>query len=152
MCCNGNEVMSAIGSIGGQNHVEVAGEDSKPEVAISEESKPEVAVSEESKPDDSTWGQTKPDIDGEVEGPVTAAPIVIDSSLPINGMPPETVIGIKYMPRWFNRSNGWSGTTYPEAVEFCASVESRVVCPFEGAFFSASSVESSTRYHTTYTL
>jgi hypothetical protein len=43
-----------------------------------------------------------------------------------------------YHPRWYNRSHGWEGTTYAEAVTFCASQTSeddsnapKQLCPYE---------------------
>jgi len=31
--------------------------------------------------------------------------------------------------RWFDREDGWDGTTYAQAVEFCGSKENMVICP-----------------------
>ena len=36
----------------------------------------------------------------------------------------------KLQPIFYNRSHGWEGQTYSEALEFCASRESRVPCPY----------------------
>jgi len=33
-------------------------------------------------------------------------------------------------PIWFHRTNGWEGKTYLEALQFCASQESRIPCPY----------------------
>jgi hypothetical protein len=36
----------------------------------------------------------------------------------------------KLQPIFYNRSHGWEGQTYSAALEFCASQESRVPCPY----------------------
>lgn len=41
-----------------------------------------------------------------------------------------------YEPIWFDRSTGWVGQTYLEALAFCGSQDSRVICPYIGEFFS----------------
>eukprot|EP00571_Detonula_confervacea_P004637 CAMPEP_0172330482 /NCGR_PEP_ID=MMETSP1058-20130122/61426_1 /TAXON_ID=83371 /ORGANISM="Detonula confervacea, Strain CCMP 353" /LENGTH=382 /DNA_ID=CAMNT_0013047697 /DNA_START=81 /DNA_END=1227 /DNA_ORIENTATION=+ len=33
-------------------------------------------------------------------------------------------------PRWFARATGWSGSSYPESIDFCASQE-MTLCPYE---------------------
>eukprot|EP00571_Detonula_confervacea_P008023 CAMPEP_0172314916 /NCGR_PEP_ID=MMETSP1058-20130122/23519_1 /TAXON_ID=83371 /ORGANISM="Detonula confervacea, Strain CCMP 353" /LENGTH=807 /DNA_ID=CAMNT_0013028871 /DNA_START=128 /DNA_END=2548 /DNA_ORIENTATION=- len=38
-------------------------------------------------------------------------------------------ITAKYKPQWFDRSTGWNGKTYLQALAFCASVESMIICP-----------------------
>ena len=38
-------------------------------------------------------------------------------------------------PIWFHRTNGWEGKTYLEALQFCASQESRIPCPYIGKLF-----------------
>ena len=40
-----------------------------------------------------------------------------------------------YHPKWYHRSDGWSGTTYTEAVDFCASRQDddlhTQLCPYK---------------------
>ena len=36
-----------------------------------------------------------------------------------------------YLPVWFDRTTGWTGTTYDEALKFCMSHENFVPCPYE---------------------
>ena len=36
-----------------------------------------------------------------------------------------------YLPIWFDRSTGWTGNTYDEALEFCDSHDDFVPCPYE---------------------
>ena len=36
-----------------------------------------------------------------------------------------------YLPIWFDRREGWEGTSYEEALEFCRSHDDFVVCPYE---------------------
>ncbi len=36
-----------------------------------------------------------------------------------------------YQPEWFDRSNGWVGTNYGEAINFCQQKGGRTICPFE---------------------
>jgi len=36
-----------------------------------------------------------------------------------------------YEPLWFDRSQGWTGTTYLEGIHFCARQDSRVPCPYQ---------------------
>ena len=38
----------------------------------------------------------------------------------------------KYQPIWFGRSNGWTGKSYLEALEFCGESGDRLPCPFKG--------------------
>ena len=49
--------------------------------------------------------------------------------------PTETAAEIadekKYMPQWFGRDDGWTGATYSEAIEFCATNEGLVICPHD---------------------
>jgi len=40
-------------------------------------------------------------------------------------------IAEKYKPLWFDRSSGWSGQTYLEALQFCEAAEGMVICPYE---------------------
>jgi hypothetical protein len=40
------------------------------------------------------------------------------------------LISDKLQPIYYNRSHGWDGQTYAQALEFCASRESRVPCPY----------------------
>ena len=37
----------------------------------------------------------------------------------------------KYNAQWFDRTSGWEGATYTQAVSFCASKGKLVVCPYE---------------------
>ena len=37
----------------------------------------------------------------------------------------------KFSAKWFDRSSGWEGSTYYEALTFCARRESSVPCPYE---------------------
>ena len=37
----------------------------------------------------------------------------------------------KFNPRFFGRSQGWSGSTYVDAISFCSLQESMVPCPYE---------------------
>ncbi len=37
----------------------------------------------------------------------------------------------KYNPVWFDRSSGWKGQTYQEALDFCANFKSYIPCPYE---------------------
>lgn len=36
-----------------------------------------------------------------------------------------------YSPKWFNRDEGWVGTTYIDAIAFCATQNSYIPCPLE---------------------
>ncbi|KAK1739205.1 hypothetical protein QTG54_009748 [Skeletonema marinoi] len=36
-----------------------------------------------------------------------------------------------YEPLWFDRSNGWLGTNYGEAINFCQQQQGKTICPFE---------------------
>ena len=38
---------------------------------------------------------------------------------------------VKYQPEWFYRDEGWTGTTYADAVFFCATQGSSILCPYE---------------------
>jgi hypothetical protein len=40
------------------------------------------------------------------------------------------LVSDKLQPIYYNRSHGWGGQTYAAAIEFCASKESRVPCPY----------------------
>ena len=40
------------------------------------------------------------------------------------------LVSDKLQPIYYNRSHGWDGQTYAQALEFCASRESRVPCPY----------------------
>lgn len=40
------------------------------------------------------------------------------------------LVSDKLQPIYYNRSHGWEGQTYAAALEFCASKESRVPCPY----------------------
>ncbi len=37
----------------------------------------------------------------------------------------------KYKPVWFDRSSGWKGQTYQEALDFCANFKGYIPCPYE---------------------
>ena len=37
----------------------------------------------------------------------------------------------EYLPIWFDRSMGWKGTTYGEAIVFCAKHDNFIPCPYE---------------------
>ena len=37
----------------------------------------------------------------------------------------------KWQPQWFDRSKGWTGQTYSDALFFCAKHSSQIVCPYE---------------------
>jgi len=37
----------------------------------------------------------------------------------------------KYNPVWFDRSSGWKGQTYQEALDFCANFKSYIPCPYD---------------------
>lgn len=37
----------------------------------------------------------------------------------------------KYEPKWFDRSEGWTGSTYVDAISFCAANDSYIPCPYE---------------------
>jgi len=37
----------------------------------------------------------------------------------------------KYDPKWFDRSDGWNGKTYVDAITFCASQNSYIPCPYD---------------------
>ena len=37
----------------------------------------------------------------------------------------------KYEPEWFDRSEGWTGQTYEDALMFCAQNKEMIVCPYE---------------------
>jgi len=37
----------------------------------------------------------------------------------------------KYAPRWFDRSEGWVGSRYSDAIAFCAAQDSYIPCPYE---------------------
>ena len=52
------------------------------------------------------------------------------SSLP-STMSHYESIGIKYKPTWYDRTTGWSGTTYIDALTFCATKDSNIPCPYE---------------------
>lgn len=43
---------------------------------------------------------------------------------------PYSQVMEKYAPKWFDRSNGWSGKTYAEAISFCAENDSQIPCPY----------------------
>lgn len=37
----------------------------------------------------------------------------------------------KYAPKWFSRDDGWTGRSYNNAIDFCASQDSSIPCPYE---------------------
>lgn len=37
----------------------------------------------------------------------------------------------RYAPKWFDRSEGWDGRTYTDAITFCASIDSYIPCPYD---------------------
>jgi len=37
----------------------------------------------------------------------------------------------EYQPQWFDRSNGWTGTTQAEAFAFCVDFNKKMPCPYE---------------------
>ena len=37
----------------------------------------------------------------------------------------------KYAPKWFDRSEGWSGKSYADALAFCSIKDSYIPCPYE---------------------
>jgi len=39
----------------------------------------------------------------------------------------------KYSPKWFTRNDGWTGQSYNHAIEFCASQDSFIPCPYEAS-------------------
>lgn len=45
------------------------------------------------------------------------------------------VIEEKYARRWFDRSEGWDGSTYADAIRFCATKDSYIPCPYEACKF-----------------
>lgn len=47
-------------------------------------------------------------------------------------MKPYEVAAVKYQPKWFDRSKGWEGQTFLQAVDFCGKIENYMVCPYEG--------------------
>lgn len=40
------------------------------------------------------------------------------------------IMATSYQPLWYSRSEGWQGQTYLEALQFCATQNSRVPCPY----------------------
>lgn len=40
-------------------------------------------------------------------------------------------VSAAYRPVWFDRSTGWKGQTYQEALDFCASFNDDIPCPYE---------------------
>ncbi|KAL7518382.1 hypothetical protein ACHAWX_003216 [Stephanocyclus meneghinianus] len=42
----------------------------------------------------------------------------------------EKAVISAFQPVWFATSHGWSGTTYDDAIDFCASYNHMVLCPF----------------------
>lgn len=36
-----------------------------------------------------------------------------------------------FQPKWYDRSSGWTGQTYTDALAFCSSQESAIPCPYE---------------------
>jgi len=40
-------------------------------------------------------------------------------------------VAIKYRPRWYDRSKGWNGHSYIDALTFCAKQDSYIPCPYE---------------------
>ena len=53
---------------------------------------------------------------------------------------PQAIVANHYKPRWYDRDDGWTGTTWPEAIEFCSTVDNglndpdeigMMVCPYE---------------------
>jgi hypothetical protein len=41
-------------------------------------------------------------------------------------------VGSRFAPVWFDRSSGWEGTTYEAAVQFCLSLDQKMIlCPYE---------------------
>ena len=42
----------------------------------------------------------------------------------------------KYAPTWFDRSDGWDGSKYVDAIVFCASKDSYILCPYEACEFN----------------
>ncbi len=40
-------------------------------------------------------------------------------------------VAIKYKPRWYDRSKGWNGHNYIDALTFCAKQDSYIPCPYE---------------------
>ncbi|KAL3784755.1 hypothetical protein HJC23_003507 [Cyclotella cryptica] len=42
----------------------------------------------------------------------------------------EKAVISAFQPVWFATSHGWSGTTYDDAIDFCASFNHMVLCPF----------------------
>jgi hypothetical protein len=40
-------------------------------------------------------------------------------------------IAVAVEPVWYDRSDGWDGQAYLQAIQFCSSQESRVPCPYE---------------------
>jgi len=41
-------------------------------------------------------------------------------------------VGSRFAPVWFDRSTGWEGTTYEAAVQFCLSLDQKMIlCPYE---------------------
>ena len=37
----------------------------------------------------------------------------------------------KYNPQWFDRTSGWEGETYKEAISFCAKKGKMTICPYD---------------------
>jgi len=63
--------------------------------------------------------------------------IGMDSSIAVSGGHVEEEFGNqmfieKYKGQWFDRTNGWAGSTYMEATSFCASQGKMIVCPYDG--------------------
>ena len=47
--------------------------------------------------------------------------------------PPDAIANAlgTFDPVWYNRQSGWEGITFSDAVNFCASREERIPCPYE---------------------
>jgi len=77
--------------------------------------------------------------------PTIETPVVSESDATVPLPPPDTTtatnddyntqvfkaITEEYQPQWFDRSNGWTGTTQAEAFAFCVDFNKKMPCPYE---------------------
>lgn len=83
-----------------------------------------------SPPMDRTEGRLPPDRDGAVGTPPPSDPATGRAPNAWNDDSLEQYVAEKYAPKWFARVAGWGGSTYTEAVHFCAS-QGMAICPYD---------------------
>ena len=88
-------------------------------------------------PNPPSWGETGAGSEG-----IATSVVCCDYSTKNGGKDKYTVdydetqyfyseVSRTYKPRWFDRTSGWSGHTYLEAVAFCDTTENHVLCPYD---------------------